>query len=67
MPEALSYLIKCSSYFTKAENAASAANFANSRSLAASLAIALSFAIDDFRLLITPVTLFVRAATTAFK
>jgi hypothetical protein len=48
MPEALSYLIKCSSYFTKAENAASAANFANSRSLAASLAIALSFAIDDF-------------------
>ena len=54
-------------YLTKEAKSAFAANLANSKSLAASLAIELSLAIAVFKLLTTPLASFVRAATIAFK
>lgn len=54
-------------YFTKAAKSLFVAYLANSRSMAASLAMALSAAIAAFRLLITPLESFVRAATIAFR
>ena len=55
------------SYFTKAAKSEFVAYLANSKSIAASLAMFLSLAIASFKLLTTPFALFVRAATTAFK
>ncbi len=75
LPKKRAFLVKnapfsysgLTAYFTSAAKSLFIAYLANSRSRAASLARALSAAIAAFRLLITPLESFVRAATIAFR